>query len=150
MLPPCGVAKAPTESASRLKPEPAKRAGVKQRRHFGETAAVASSSATLSPLRDSASPGARALEYGAINSSEARKDNVDPAVLAVFKAKNFLAADQAVLDDPVDRAANQLVRARFGRMRVTAAHLAAVGARGDAFFQRLDRPASERDLGHMK
>ena len=38
-----------------------------------------------------------------------RQDDVDPPILAVLEAEDALAADQAVLDDPMERAADQLL-----------------------------------------
>ena len=72
-----------------------------------------------------------------------------PAVAAVVEAQDLLPGDDAVLDDPVQRAADQLVhplRPHAGRH----AHHAPADPPGDAVLQRLEAGAADGDLGQMK
>ena len=97
-----------------------------------------------SPPRGSASPGGRAwarrdqLELG-------RADDVDPPVGAILEAQDLLAGDQPVLDDPVERAADEFVRP----LRPHAGgdpHLAVAAPGRDAVFERLDGPQPNATL----
>ena len=76
-------------------------------------------------------------------------NNIDPAVASILEPQYFLPGDDAVLDDPVERAADQFshaLRPHSGRHpNDPAAHPAC-----NAVLQRLDACATDRDLGEMK
>src|SRR3982751_6271058 len=122
--------------------------GVEQRRKLGEAAVVALLTRCVGGF-EVAPALVRTLRIWRDQLERRRKDDVDPPVLAIFKAKNFLAADQPVLDDPVDRTADQLVRALWPHAR-DHPDLAAGCPRRDALLKGIDGPAAKRDLGQMK
>ncbi len=77
------------------------------------------------------------------------KDDVDPPVLAILQPQDFLSRDDAVLDDPVQRAADQFVGA-LGTHPGRNAHFPADRARDDTTLERFDAGAGESDLGEME
>ena len=76
-------------------------------------------------------------------------DDVDAPVLAVGEAQDLLASDDTVLDDSVQRPADQFCRA-LGAHAGRHPNLAVDGTAGDPRLQRLEVAASERHFGQVK
>src|SRR5262245_2182890 len=78
-----------------------------------------------------------------------RTDTVDSPVLAILEAENVQASDQAVLDDPIEVAADDLI----GSLRPHArgdSNLAVDRPPGDPILERFQVPARERNLRQME
>jgi hypothetical protein len=78
-----------------------------------------------------------------------RADDVDPAVGAILDSEYLVAADQAVLDDPVEASAHQLVGTARSHSGCDP-KLSASRTRRDPGRERLDVAATECDLRQME
>lgn len=74
-----------------------------------------------------------------------RANDIDPTVLAIVEAKDFLRRYEPVLDDPVERAADQLRRALGSHAR-RHPKLPANGTKSYALLKRFEVAAGEGDL----
>src|SRR3989344_9463429 len=78
-----------------------------------------------------------------------RTDDVEPPVLAILKTQDRLPRNDAMLDDPVQRAADQFVLPFRPHPR-RHAQFALVGPRRNAPGKGFDMRAADSDLGEMK
>jgi hypothetical protein len=91
----------------------------------------------------------RAARYGRDDPQFRRADDVDASVIAIVEAKYLQRGDDPVLDDPVQRAADQFASPLRPHSRGHA-HFPIESADGDALLQRLKITAGERDFGQVE
>ena len=91
----------------------------------------------------------RAFGGGGDDHQLIRTDDVDPPIGAILKPQDFLARDDAVLDDPVERAADQFGPA-LGAHAGGDAHFAAARAGDHPPLESLDAGTGESDFGEVK
>jgi len=89
------------ESASGQDKRKRREPGVEQRRKLGEAARITIGIGFLGAF-EIAPALVRALRVGRDQLQLGRQHDIDSAILALFEPENFLAADEPVLDDPVD------------------------------------------------
>jgi hypothetical protein len=75
-----------------------------------------------------------------------RADDIDPPVLPVLDPQYLLACDKPMLDDPVERATDQLSGAFRSHAR-NDSNFALYGSSGNSSLQHFQVAARERDLG---